>query len=78
MGYKARQNPRSVEGGKPDAYASLHRIWRAAAQFRGDRNAFEMWIDGTMITDAQKAKLLELWDAQFPKPLVTIEHRLPS
>ena len=57
MGWVARANPRSRNGGKPAAYVALHRLWRGVDHFQGDHRQFEDWMSRTMVSDAQRERL---------------------
>lgn len=78
MGWAARHNLRSPEGGKPKGLNALHRIWRAVQVFGEDRDGLIRWLDSTQVSDEQRATVLNIWDIQHPKPLVTIETVMPS
>ncbi len=64
MGREARANLRSTEGGKPAPFVSLHRLWRAVAQFHDDRPGFERWMDSRDLSLPHRATLEKLWSEQ--------------
>lgn len=66
MGYASRANLRSTDGGKPRAFASLHRAWRAVGYFHGDRSGFERWLALKPLSDAQRTMLERIWSEQHP------------
>ncbi len=72
MGRAARLNPRSRDGGKPPAFASLHRLWRAAGVFGDDYAAFDKWASHPSITPDMRAKLEKLWTERHPAPMVSL------
>jgi hypothetical protein len=72
LGRNARLNPRSQEGGKPKAYCSFQRAIRACQTFGDDAVAFRKWLDSTMVSDAQRARMEKIWSELHPQPLVTL------
>ena len=78
MGYAARANLRSHEGGKPKAFVSLHRVWRGVAQFKGDRLGFEAWIESRNIGDGERDRLDEMWRVQNPEQLVQLATQMSA
>lgn len=78
MGYAARANLRSRDGGKPAAFVSLHRVWRGVSQFKGDRLGFEAWIESRNIGDGERERLDEMWRVQNPEQFVTLETQMPA
>lgn len=72
VGYAARANLRSTEGGKPRAFAGLHRVWRGVAFFKDDRAGFEKWRDSFVLSPNERAALEKVWTEQHPEPRVTL------
>lgn len=72
MGYAARQNPRSTEGGKPRAYCSFQRCVRAVRVFGDDDAGFQRWLVSTSANERQRARLERIWTELHPAPLVTL------
>ena len=70
MGYAARHNPRSSEGGKPTAYVVFQRICRAVATFHGDYEGMERWLKDRPLTEEQRAMLDRIWHEQNPPPIL--------
>lgn len=72
MGRASRANPRSTDGGKPRAYCSFQRAIRACRTFGDDAVGFRTWLDSTMVTDAQRARMEKIWSELHPAPMVTL------
>lgn len=64
MGYAARLNPRSVEGGTTTADALQARLARFCAFF-ATRADYEGYLEGRGITDAERATLEALLPAHL-------------
>jgi ferric-dicitrate binding protein FerR (iron transport regulator) len=77
VGRAARANQRSLDGGKPRTYVAFQRCLRACRTFGDDRAAFHAWLASTSTTEAQCARMQEIWDALHPE-LVTLHDRVPE
>lgn len=78
MGYRARLNLRSREGGKPTKFVALHRVWRAVSVFGADRRGFLDYMDRQQLNETQRAAMEKMWAEQHPQPLVTLETQMPA
>lgn len=72
MGYAARANKRSPDGGKPRAYTALYRLGRAVEFFQGDKVQFDLWLDRTNATPEHRAQMNHLWEMRHQTPLVVL------
>ena len=72
MGWAAMRNPRSRTGGKPPAYVSLHRLWRACDFFLGDHDRFAQWLDAKQLDPHDREVLEFLWRKRYPPKRVIL------
>jgi hypothetical protein len=63
MGYAARLNPRSIEGGKPGQSVAFARVLRGVQFWYPNRAGFDAWLDTKTLTEDQRAQLDRVWMA---------------